>query len=86
MADRLLALYGTGKGPVIPVKGEVCLVVQGLPAGSSEERVLAILTGGVFDDIAIHQDGEYPLPDGVVGVQCDHQGSNKRLSCIVVSR
>lgn len=86
MADRLLALYGTGKGPVIPVKGEARLLVQGLPNGSPDERVLAILGGSVFDDISIHKDGEYSLPGDTVTVQCNHEGKNKHLSCIVVSK
>ena len=81
MADRLLALFGTGKGPSIPVKGEARLKVQGLLEAPSE-RVLVTADNEALGDVT--KDGEYPLPEGTQMVQCDYQGTNRQLSCLIL--
>lgn len=81
MADQVLALYGVGKGPRVPIRGKRARAkISGKPVGGpvvyhveTDEGVVAL----EFD-----AEGEHDLPAGDF-VCVEHGGQSRALLCFV---
>lgn len=82
MAEKTFALMGPGRGPRVPISGKTKLVVKGL---ASEEFVLAVVHFGQDGIVnACYEDGEHELQDGQF-VSCSYDGTNRAMTCFVLS-
>lgn len=76
MAEKVLALCGRGKGPVIPVRRPNSkLEVDGLLEG--EEARL------VGTNLMLKQNAEIELPASMTAVQVEYKGENPLFTCFV---
>lgn len=81
MADQVLALYGRGKGPRIPIqnrqaKARITGKIEGSPV------VYHVETPEGVESVEIHTEGDHELPAGSF-VCAEHDGKSKALLCFV---
>ena len=78
--EKMLALYGSGQGPRIPIKGKRCFaVVEGRVQGPVRYTVE---TDGVESHVELSATGEVPLPSGDF-VRVEYTGSKLGVLCFV---
>lgn len=84
MADQVLALYGVGKGPRVPIRGKSARAkIAGKPEGGPV--IYHVETDEGVVEKSFHAEGEHDLPAGNF-VCVEHVGKSRALLCFVRMR